>query len=143
MQHALKSSSGAARAQIVATELLDQLDIAMDETPAALRPGFRGERLPPLTCDLESNGGLRYRDACAWHASIKRTAHCRAPFPSFGERRHKGASRGTPPRTISTAIPRHCCASAHYVSDICICGADVAGRPIDGNAAISPNSVSY
>jgi hypothetical protein len=43
MQQALKSPSGAARAQIVATELLDKLDVAMDEPPAALHPGLRGE----------------------------------------------------------------------------------------------------
>jgi hypothetical protein len=43
MQHALKSSSGAAGTQIVATELLDQLDIAVDEALAALHPAFRGE----------------------------------------------------------------------------------------------------
>jgi len=43
MQQALKPASGAARAQIVAAELLAQLDVAMDETPAAFDAGFRGE----------------------------------------------------------------------------------------------------
>jgi hypothetical protein len=43
MQQALKPASGGARAQVVAAELLDQLDVAMDESPAALDPGFRGE----------------------------------------------------------------------------------------------------
>jgi hypothetical protein len=95
MQQALKSSSGAARAQIVAPELLGELDIAMDETPAALDPGFRGERLPPLTCDLESSGGLRDRDACAWHASIKKAADCRRLLLSLGERRRKPARERT------------------------------------------------
>src|ERR1700681_32244 len=84
MQQALKSSSGAAGAQIVATELLGELDVAMDEAPAALHPGFRGERFPPLTGDLESNGGLRNRDACAWHASIKKAARRRAELLSLG-----------------------------------------------------------
>jgi hypothetical protein len=43
MQQALKSASGAAWAQVVATELFAQLDVAMDETPPALDVGFRGE----------------------------------------------------------------------------------------------------
>jgi hypothetical protein len=43
MQHALKPASGAARAQVVAAEFLDQLDVAMDEPPPAFDPGFRGE----------------------------------------------------------------------------------------------------
>src|ERR1700674_3050698 len=82
MQHALKSSSGAAGAQIVATELLGELDVAMDEAPAALHPGFRRERLPPLTGDLESSGGLRNRDACAWHTSNKKATQCRVGLVS-------------------------------------------------------------
>jgi hypothetical protein len=40
MQQALKPASRAARAEIVAPELLAQLDVAMDETPAALDAGF-------------------------------------------------------------------------------------------------------
>jgi len=40
MQQALKPASGAARAEIVAAELLDELDLAMDETRAALHPGL-------------------------------------------------------------------------------------------------------
>jgi hypothetical protein len=43
MQQALKSASGAARAQVVAAELFNQLDIAVDKALAALHPGFRGE----------------------------------------------------------------------------------------------------
>jgi hypothetical protein len=43
MQQALKPASGAARAQIVAAELLAQLDAAVDETPAAPDAGFRRE----------------------------------------------------------------------------------------------------
>jgi hypothetical protein len=86
----LKSPSGAARAQIVATEPLAELDIAMDETPAALNPGFRRERLAPFTCDLESNGGLLDRDACAWLASIKKAAEGRgaASLSSRAQRRN-------------------------------------------------------
>jgi hypothetical protein len=71
MQQALKSASGTARAQIVATELLRQLDVAVNEPPAAFDLGFRGEGLPPLTRDLESRGGRQNCDACAWHASIR------------------------------------------------------------------------
>jgi hypothetical protein len=40
MQQVLKPASGAAWAQIVATELLGELDVAVDEPPAALHPGF-------------------------------------------------------------------------------------------------------
>jgi hypothetical protein len=40
MQQALKPASGAAWAEVVAAELLAQLDIAMDESPAALDMGF-------------------------------------------------------------------------------------------------------
>jgi len=40
MQQALKSPSGAARTQVVATELFDQFDAVMHETPAALDVGF-------------------------------------------------------------------------------------------------------
>ena len=54
MQQALKPASGAAWAQVVAAELFDQLDIAMDDTPPTLNTGFRREGLPPLTRDAES-----------------------------------------------------------------------------------------
>jgi len=74
MQQTLKPAPGVARAQIVAAELLDQLDVAVHETPAAPHMCFRGEGLPPLRRDVESRGGRRNRDACAWHASIKKTA---------------------------------------------------------------------
>ena len=65
MQQVLKPASGAARAQVVAAELFDQLDITMDDALSTLDVGFRGERLPPLTRDAESRGGFRNRDACA------------------------------------------------------------------------------
>ena len=65
MQQVLKPPFGAAWAQIVAAELFDQLDIAMDDAPSTLDVGFRGERLPPLTRDAESWGGFRNRDVCA------------------------------------------------------------------------------
>ncbi len=65
MQQALKSVSGTARAQVVAAEPFDELDITMDETSPTLDMGFRGEGLPPLTRDAESWGGFRDRDAYA------------------------------------------------------------------------------
>jgi hypothetical protein len=65
MQQALKPASGAAWAQVIAAELFDKLDIAMDEAPSTLDVGFRGIRLPPLTRNAESWGGFRNRDACA------------------------------------------------------------------------------
>ena len=65
MQQVLKSASGAARTQVVAAELFDQLDIAMDDAASTLDLGFRGIRLPPLTRDAESWGGFRDRDAYA------------------------------------------------------------------------------
>jgi hypothetical protein len=47
MQQLLKSASGAARAQIVAAEFFDELDVAMDVTPSTFDMGFRGEGFPP------------------------------------------------------------------------------------------------
>jgi len=47
-------------------------DVAVHDPPATLHPGFRRERRPPLTRDVESRGGLRNRDACAWHTSNKK-----------------------------------------------------------------------
>jgi hypothetical protein len=70
MQQRLKSLSRAARAKIIAAELFAQLDVAMNEAPAALDVGLGWERLPPLTRDVESRGGRRNRDACAWQASF-------------------------------------------------------------------------
>jgi len=40
MQQALKPASGPARTKIVAAELLDELDVAVNETPAAFDAGF-------------------------------------------------------------------------------------------------------
>jgi hypothetical protein len=40
MQQALKSASGAARADVIAAELFTQLDITMDDPPATLDLGF-------------------------------------------------------------------------------------------------------
>jgi hypothetical protein len=56
MQQALKPTSGAARAEVVAAEFFAQLDIAMDDAPSTLDMGFRGEGLPPLTRDAERRG---------------------------------------------------------------------------------------
>jgi hypothetical protein len=70
MQQALKPASGVARTQVIAAELFDQLNIAMDDTPPALDMGFRREGLPPLTRDAESWGGFRDRDACTWHTPV-------------------------------------------------------------------------
>jgi hypothetical protein len=49
---------------MVAAELFDQFDTAMNDAPSTLDLGFR-EGLPPLTRDAESWGGFRDRDACA------------------------------------------------------------------------------
>jgi hypothetical protein len=65
MQQALKPTSGAAWAQVVATEFFDQFNVAVDKTPPAFDIGFRGERLPPLTRNAESWGGFRNRDVYA------------------------------------------------------------------------------
>jgi hypothetical protein len=65
MQQTLKPASGAAWAQVVAAELFDELDIAVDETPPAFDLGFRGIRLPPLTRNAESWGGFQDHQACA------------------------------------------------------------------------------
>jgi len=43
MQQVLKPASGATWAQVIAAELFDQLDIAMDDTPSAFDMSFRGE----------------------------------------------------------------------------------------------------
>jgi hypothetical protein len=40
MQQRLKSASGAARAQVVAPELLNELDVAVDDAVAAPNLGF-------------------------------------------------------------------------------------------------------
>src|ERR1700704_6227773 len=71
MQQPLKPVPGAARAKVIAPEFFDELDAAMDEAATAFHMGFRREGLPPLTCDVESRGGYRNYDACAWHASNK------------------------------------------------------------------------
>jgi hypothetical protein len=73
----------AAWAQIVAAELLGELDVAMDEPPPALDMGFRGEGLPPLTRDAESWGGFRNRDACAWPPPVGLAADRRAGSVSY------------------------------------------------------------
>jgi hypothetical protein len=65
MQQDLKPAPGAAWAQIVATELFGELDVAMDDAVPAPDLGFRGEGLPPLTRDAESWGGLGDREPCA------------------------------------------------------------------------------
>ena len=43
MQQALKPASGAAGAEVVAAELFGQLDVAVNDAPAPLDVGFRGE----------------------------------------------------------------------------------------------------
>jgi hypothetical protein len=53
MQHFLKSASGAADAEIVAAELLLQLDIAMDDADAALHARFGRIGLATLARDLK------------------------------------------------------------------------------------------
>jgi hypothetical protein len=53
MQQFLKSAAGAARARIVATELLDELLAAADDARSALDARLRGEAPASLTGDLE------------------------------------------------------------------------------------------
>lgn len=65
MQQALKPASRTTRAQVIAAELFDEFNIAMDDTASTLDVGFRREELPPLTRDAESWGGFLDRDACA------------------------------------------------------------------------------
>jgi hypothetical protein len=43
MQQVLKPASGAAWAEVVATEFFDQFNVAVDEAPSAFDVGFRGE----------------------------------------------------------------------------------------------------
>src|SRR5882672_6769859 len=66
MQQRVKSRSRAARAEVVAPELLAQLDVAVHDAAAALDMRLGGIGVPPLTRDGESRGGRRGRDVCAW-----------------------------------------------------------------------------
>ena len=107
MQQALKPASGAARAQVVAAELLGELDVAVDETPAALDAGLGGIGLPPLRRDVESRGGRRNRDACAWHASIlKRGRDGRAGCGIIERADRANPQRNAPAFAALTAMPR-------------------------------------
>jgi hypothetical protein len=53
MQHRLKPASGAARTRVVATELLDELLVAVDDALAASDVGFAGIAFAALTRALE------------------------------------------------------------------------------------------
>ena len=55
MQQRLKSASGAARARIIATELLEQFLAAAHYAFASLDARFGGEALPTFASDLESS----------------------------------------------------------------------------------------
>ena len=98
MQQALKPASGAARAKVVAAELFDELDVAMDDALPTLDLGFRRKGLPPLTRDAESRGGFRDRDAYAWHPpSAENTADCRGASLAHRaslRKQHGGLGRG-------------------------------------------------
>jgi len=52
-QHRLKPAARPARAEIVAAELLDQLDIAVHDALASFDTGFRRERPAALGGDLK------------------------------------------------------------------------------------------
>jgi len=54
MQQFLKPATGAARARIVAAELLEKLLAAADHAMAALDARFGRIAFAPLTCDLET-----------------------------------------------------------------------------------------
>lgn len=56
-QQFLKPARGAAGAQVVATEFLDQFLIAVDDPIASLDAGFGREALAALTGDLETTSG--------------------------------------------------------------------------------------
>src|SRR3954470_7380380 len=72
MQQPLKPAAQAARAKVIAPQFFGEFDAAMNEAATAFHMGFRREGLPPLTCDIESRGGRRNYDVCAWHASNKK-----------------------------------------------------------------------
>jgi len=57
MQHRLKAAAGATGAEVVAAELFDQLDIAVDDPVATLDLAFRGIGLTPLARAFESTAG--------------------------------------------------------------------------------------
>jgi hypothetical protein len=65
MQQFLKPAAGAAGAQVVAPELLDQLLAAADYARTALDAGLGRVALAPLTRDLETGTA---RDASSWHS---------------------------------------------------------------------------
>jgi hypothetical protein len=100
MQQALKSSSGAARAQNVATELPDQLDIPVDETPAALHPGSEGNDFRRL---LVTSKAVEVFE-------IAMLAHATPPLKTRADRRrpllaHPGARPETQLPLVQTRKP--------------------------------------
>jgi hypothetical protein len=112
MQQALKPAPGAARAQIIASELFDEFDAAMGEAATASHMSFRRERLPPLTCDVESRGGRRNPDACAWHASNKNRGQAgragRVALRGGGNKASPSAlSAFVPPGKLPASTPQH------------------------------------
>jgi hypothetical protein len=64
MQQRLKFASRAARAQIVAAELLGQFEIAVDDATAAFDAAFRGVGAAAFARDLKSRGACRERAIC-------------------------------------------------------------------------------
>ena len=64
----MKGPRGAARARVVAAELLDKLLGAADNTIAALDPRLGGEASAPLARDRESS--RRLGRSASWHTSF-------------------------------------------------------------------------
>ncbi len=70
MQHLLKPLARIAWARIVATELLDEFFVAVDDALAALDPGFGGETLPAFAHWLKSRTRRRCRTSGVWHTPL-------------------------------------------------------------------------
>ena len=90
MQHFLKSAPGAADAEVVAAELLQQFDIAMDDADAALHAGFGRVGLPTLARDLKRTAGRR---CCAWSWSWHPPSGCGPRRPTAKAGCGQGGSR--------------------------------------------------
>ncbi len=76
MQQCLKPFARAAWAGIVATELLDQLFVAVDDPVTALDVLFRREALPALAHLLKRRLPHRTRCAYVWYTSLSVLPSC-------------------------------------------------------------------
>ena len=72
MQQSLKPTAGAARAWVIATELLEKLFVRVHDAVTALDPGFGREALPAFTRCLETKIGRGVWVWVSWHTSIER-----------------------------------------------------------------------